>query len=142
MALNIFPENMLSSRELSLDTITSKLFYFYVQIQTYHWQTPMYREHQILGDLYEFIDDKRDSIVENIMGYTNMKPKTIKIPPIDDYSLGCAMFIVESLSQFASQLKSFAEGSGMLGVSAVADEISGECAKVKYLLTLGGGKDF
>ncbi len=142
MALNLFPDSMLKEQELSLDSIASKLFYFYIQLQVYHWQTTMYREHKILGDLYEFIDDRRDNIVENIMGYTGTRPRMIRIPSIEEYSMGCAMFIVENISQFASQLKAYAERSSMLGVSAISDEISGECAKVKYLLTLGGGKDF
>lgn len=142
MALNLFPENMMPvGEELSLDAIASKLFYFYIQLQVYHWQTPIYREHQILGDLYEFIDDRRDSIVENIMGRTGMRPMSVKVPPIDNYMLGCSLMVVENLSTFGSQLKRYADNNKMLGVSAIADEIVGECDKTKYLLSLGGGRN-
>jgi hypothetical protein len=135
MALSLFPEEMKSKMgiELSLETIASKLTYFQEQLQLLHWQTTSYAQHQALGGLYDYVHDFKDGLVEKIMGYTGKRPGIYKIEPL----VNCTgIQCVTDLMSFASSLKMYGEKNSFHDVCNLADSLSGEAAKVKYLLTL------
>ena len=129
----IFPKEMLQSGEMNLDTIASKLTHFHEQLHLLHWQTTSYAEHQALGGLYDYVHDFKDGVVEKLMGYTGKRPTGLKLAPITAVP---AVTVVTDLMSFASSLKSFAESNGYHDISNLADALSGEAAKTKYLLTL------
>ncbi len=129
---SIFPKEMLQN-ELNLDTIVSKLTYFQEQIHLIHWQTSSYAEHKALGSLYEYIQDFRDDLVEKLMGYTGKKPGIYKLIPLG--IIDCKV-IVSDLISFAQALKKFGEKNMYQDVCNLADSLSGEAAKTRYLLNL------
>lgn len=137
MALkSLFPEDMMSkgpSSELSLESIAAKLTYFHEQLHLLHWQTTSYAEHQALGGLYDYVHDFKDGLVEKIMGYTGKRPTPYKIEPLINCS---GNQCVANLLSFASQLKEYGEKNAYHDVCNLADSLSGEAAKTKYLLTL------
>lgn len=133
MAKSLFPQEMLSSGELGLESIASKLTYFHEQLHLLHWQTNSYAEHQALGGLYDYVHDFKDGVVEKLMGYIGKRPGAYKIDPLGSKD---AMSTVSELLSFASSLKSYAEGNGYHDIANLADALSGEAAKTKYLLTL------
>lgn len=137
MALkSLFPEDMISkgaSSELSLESIASKLTHFHEQLHLLHWQTTSYAEHQALGGLYDYVHDFKDGVVEKIMGYTGKRPAPYKIEALVDCK---AEKCVSDLLSFASELKSYGEKNSFHDVCNLADALSGEAAKVRYLLTL------
>ena len=57
----------------------------------------------------------------------------LKLSPI---SAMPATTVVTDLINFASSLRSYAESNGYQDISNLADSLSGEAAKTKYLLTL------
>lgn len=132
---SLFPQEMLnsSSEGLTLETIAAKLTYFHEQLHLLHWQTSSYAEHQALGGLYDYVHDFKDGLVEKIMGYTGKRPGLYKIDPLVNCT---AMSCVESLCNFASALKMYGEKNSFHDVCNLADSLSGEAAKTKYLLTL------
>ena len=132
---SLFPQEMLnsSSEGLTLESIAAKLTYFHEQLHLLHWQTSSYAEHQALGGLYDYVHDFKDGLVEKIMGYTGKKPGLYKIDPLVNCT---AMSCVESLCNFASALKMYGEKNSFHDVCNLADSLSGEAAKTKYLLTL------
>ena len=137
MALSLFPEDMkdkmVASGELSLESIAAKLTYFHEQLHLLHWQTTSYAEHQALGGLYDYVHDFKDGVIEKIMGYTGKRPGAYKIEAL--VSLPAAT-VVDNLLSFASELKSYGEKNSFHDISNLADSLSGEAAKTKYLLTL------
>jgi DNA-binding ferritin-like protein len=133
MAKSLFPEEMLSSGEMSLESVASKLTYFHEQLHLLHWQTTSYAQHKALGNLYEYVQDFKDGVIEKLMGYTGKRPGAYKIDPLGNSN---ATAIVSELMSFSSSLKSYAEGNGYHDISNLADALSGEAAKIKYLLTL------
>lgn len=137
MALkSLFPDDMISkgpSSELSLESIAAKLTYFHEQLHLLHWQTSSYAEHQALGGLYDYVHDFKDGVVEKIMGYTGKRPSAYKIEPL---GVANATSVVSELMSFASQLKAYGEKNSFHDVCNLADSLSGEAAKTKYLLTL------
>jgi hypothetical protein len=133
MAKSLFPQEMLSSGEMSLESIASKLTYFHEQLHLLHWQTTSYAEHQALGGLYDYVHDFKDGVIEKLMGYTGKRPSAYKIDPLGAAS---ATAVVSELMSFSSSLKSYAESNGYHDISNLADALSGEAAKTKYLLTL------
>jgi hypothetical protein len=139
MALkSLFPEDMMrsssiGSSEMTLESIAGKLTYFHEQLHLLHWQTQSYAEHQALGALYDYVHDFKDGVVEKLMGYLGKRPQVFKIEPL---STATAMAVVESLCSFASELKSYGEANSFHDVCNLADALSGEAAKTKYLLTL------
>ena len=125
---------MLNGSEMSVDSVAAKLTYFHEQLHLLHWQTSSYAEHQALGGLYDYVHDFKDGVVEKLMGYTGKRPKAFKIEPLSDGA--GASNVVSELMSFSSSLKSYAESNGYHDISNLADALSGEAAKTKYLLTL------
>jgi len=134
MEKSLFPQDMLSNGEMSVDSVAAKLTYFHEQLHLLHWQTTSYAEHQALGGLYDYVHDFKDGVVEKLMGYTGKRPKAFKIEPLSDGA--GASNVVSELMSFSSSLKSYAESNGYHDISNLADALSGEAAKTKYLLTL------
>jgi DNA-binding ferritin-like protein len=137
MALSLFPEDMkdkmVASGELSLESIAAKLTYFHEQLHLLHWQTTSYAQHKALGKLYEYIQDFKDGVVEKLMGYTGKRPGLYKIEPLTNCK---PEQCVADLMSFASALKMYGEKNRFHDVCNLADSLSGEAAKTKYLLTL------
>lgn len=138
MAKSLFPSSMMTggltiSQELTLETIASKLTYFQEQLHLLHWQTNSYATHQALGGLYDYVHDFKDGVVEKLMGYLGKRPGIFKMEPLSNAS---SMDVVKDLGVFASELKAYAEVNKFHDISNLADALSGEAAKTKYLLTL------
>lgn len=136
MALELFPDDMknkMASSELSLESIAAKLTYFHEQLHLLHWQSTSYAQHKALGKLYEYVQDFKDGVVEKIMGYTSKRPGIYKIEPLTNCK---PEQCVSDLMSFASALKMYGEKNGFHDVCNLADALSGEAAKTKYLLTL------
>jgi len=133
MAKSLFPEEMMKSGELNLETIAGKLTYFHEQLHLLHWQTTSYAQHKALGKLYEYVQDFKDGVIEKLMGYTGKRPAPYKIEPL----INCTGDeCVSKLLSFASSLKSYGEANSYHDIANLADALSGEAAKTKYLLTL------
>ena len=133
MAKSLFPDEMMKSGELNLETIAGKLTYFHEQLHLTHWQTTSYAEHKALGKLYEYVQDFKDGVIEKLMGYTGKRPAPYKIEPLTNCT---GNECVSNLLSFASSLKSYAESNSYHDIANLADALSGEAAKTKYLLTL------
>ena len=133
MAKSLFPDEMMKSGELNLETIAGKLTYFHEQLHLTHWQTTSYAEHKSLGKLYEYVQEFKDGVIEKLMGYTGKRPTPYKIEPL----INCTgNECVSNILSFASSLKSYAESNSYHDIANLADALSGEAAKTKYLLTL------
>jgi hypothetical protein len=98
-----------------------------------HWQTTSYATHQALGGLYDYVHDFKDGVVEKLMGYLGKRPGVFKIEPLSNAS---SMDVVKDLGMFASDLKAYGEANRFHDICNLADALSGEAAKTKYLLTL------
>jgi DNA-binding ferritin-like protein len=133
---SLFPEEMvnkMASSDLSLESVAAKLTYFHEQLHLLHWQTTSYAQHKALGKLYEFVQDFKDGVVEKLMGYTGKRPAPYKIEPLTNCA---AEQCVSDLMSFASDLKMYGEKNSFHDICNLADALSGEAAKVRYLLTL------
>ena len=53
-----------------------------------------------------------------------------------DYSIGMANSVVSDLMSFSKELEEYAESNSMPDICNIAQSLSGEAAKTKYLLTL------
>ena len=99
-----------------------------------HWETRSFAEHKATGALYEFLQDFKDDVIEKLMGYTGKRIQSLKIdaiePKVD------AMKIVDNILKFAKDLEDYADDAGFLDICNKAEELSGQAAKTKYLLTL------
>jgi DNA-binding ferritin-like protein len=133
MAKSLFPDEMMKSGELNLETIAGKLTYFHEQLHLLHWQTKSYAEHKALGKLYEYVQDFKDGVIEKIMGYTGKRPGVYKIEALSTVD---ANSVVTALMDFSSNLKAYGETNKFHDIANLADALSGEAAKTKYLLTL------
>lgn len=136
---SLFPEEMmegLGGSSLNLDSIAAKLTHFVDQLHLLHWQTTSFAEHQALGGLYDKVFDFKDDIVEKIMGYSNKRPKAMKHDMLRDYSIGISNSVVSDLISFAKELEEYGEANNMCDIENIAQSLSGEAAKTKYLLTL------
>lgn len=131
-----FPQSFLKTNGLSLESVAGKLTYFVDQLHLLHWQTTSFAEHKALGELYEKMFDFKDDIVEKLMGYSSRRVKAFKIEGLKDYASGVSMSVVSEINEFAAALKEWADKNKYHDISNIADAVSGESAKIKYLLTL------
>ena len=137
MALkSLFPDEMMKSGELNLETIAGKLSFFYEQLHLLHWQTTSFAEHKALGKLYDKVGDLQDEIVEKIMGYAGKRVKAFKIDALKDYASGMSNKVVKDLVSFAKDLEEFGEENNMPDIENVAQSLSGEAAQTLYRLSL------
>jgi hypothetical protein len=134
MAKSLFPEEMINTSEMTIETIASKFSYFFEQIHLTHLQTPSHAEHVALNVWQEVVEAK-DAILERLMGYEGRKIKAYKIPAIVDYTSGYPSKIVGELKDFAQQLQVFADGKRYGDISNLAQDLSGKAAQTLYLLT-------
>jgi DNA-binding ferritin-like protein len=133
MAKSLFPDEMMKSGELNLETIAGKLTYFHEQLHLLHWQTKSYAQHKALGKIYEYVQDFKDGVIEKLMGYTGKRPGAIKLEQLTATDPNA---VVTALMDFSSNLKRYAESNSYHDIANLADALSGEAAKTKYLLTL------
>ena len=138
MAKSLFPEGMLKSSggELSPDVIATRLSYFEIQLHNLHWATRSHAEHLALGGLYDKVFDLKDEIVEKVMGYTGTRAKTTGVNGLKEYGVGVSDAVVGELISFAKQLENYAAANNMPDIENIAQSLSGEAAKTRYLLTL------
>ena len=136
MAKSIFPEQMISTAggEFTIESVASKLSYFFEQIHLLHLQTPSHAEHLALN-FWDYVVDAKDEILEKLMGYEGRKIKAYKIDALTDYVPGAPSKIVGDVKTFAKQLENFADGKGYGDISNLAQSLGGEAAKTLYLLT-------
>jgi hypothetical protein len=130
---SLFPEEMINSSGMSIESIAAKLMHFEMQLQLQHWQTTKYAEHEALGGLYEYVHSFRDGTIEKLMGYISKRPSVFKIDPIVQES---PVNTIIRLGKFAYELYVWAGNNNYCDVENLAQELSGETAKIKYLLTL------
>lgn len=132
---SLFPQDMIKSSgaEMTLESIAAKLTHFHEQLHLTHWQTQSYAEHQALGSLYDYVHDFKDGVIEKLMGYTGKRPSAYKIEPLTNCT---GNQCVSDLMSFASELKMYGERNSFHDICNLADSLSGEAAKTKYLLTL------
>ena len=138
MALkSLFPEDMMNMKSngggMTLESIASKLITMELQLQLIHWQTSSYAEHKATGGMYEYLQSFRDNVTEKLMGYTGKKVSTMSVGSLSSTS---AMSVGMEICSFASSLKSYAEANNYMDIANMADELSGEGSKFKYLSTL------
>lgn len=137
MALkSIFPQDMMSSSQggMTLESIAGKLTYFHEQLHLIHWQTSSYAEHQATGALYDYVHDFKDGVIEKLMGYMGKRPQAYKTEPLTNNAT--ATLVVSDIISFAHELMEWAGTNKYCDVENMAQELSGEAAKTKYLLTL------
>jgi len=134
MAKSLFPDSMMRTSDMSIETIAGKLTYFHEQLHLLHWNTKSYAEHMALGGLYDYVHDFKDGVVEKLMGYTGKRVASLTIAPISPAT--SSSIVVSDLITFAHDLKVWAGNNNYDDVENLAQSLSGEAAKVKYLLTL------
>jgi len=125
MAKSLFPDEMMKSGELNLETIAGKLTYFHEQLHLLHWQTTSYAQHKALGGIYDYVHDFKDGVIEKLMGYTGKRPGVYKIEALSGADSNS---VVTALMDFSSNLKRYAESNSYHDIANLADALSGEAA--------------
>ena len=119
---------------MTTEDIAGKLAYFHEQIHMIHWETRSFAEHKATGGFYEFLQGFKDDVIEKIMGYTGKRIQSLKIEPI--LPKADSMKIVDEVLKFSKELESYGDSNKFGDVCNMAQSLSGEAAKMKYLLTL------
>jgi hypothetical protein len=86
-----------------------------------------------LGSLYEYVHSFRDGVIEKLMGYMQTRLKAF---PIVSVSTVDSQKLVMELCDWSYALYEWAGENDYCDVENLAQELSGEAAKAKYLLTL------
>lgn len=123
----------MANADMTLEGVASKLTYFQVQLHLQHWQTMSYAEHKAIDTLYDFVVGFTDDVVERLMGYNNRRVKAFTLQPL---SAEPSTATVNDILTFAYNLQEWAGENHYCDIENLAQSLSGEAAKTKYLLTL------
>jgi hypothetical protein len=134
MADSYFPKSMIDPAAYSMEIVAGKLLYFQEQVKLIHWQTKSFAEHKALDQLYGFLLEFRDDVIEKLMGYTGRRIEMFNVLPLS--ATVNSTTVVTDLINFAYNLIEWAKNNHYCDVENLAQSLSGEAAKVKYLLTL------
>ena len=121
-------------KNLSIEEIASKLTYFTEQAHIIHFQTSIYAEHKALDELYSYLQDFKDDVIEKLMGYESRKIKAFPFIPIKN-DVNSTSLCVDIMS-FSVSLEKWASEHKYCDIENLSQELSGKAAKIKYLLTL------
>lgn len=119
---------------MTTEDIAGKLAFFHEQFHMIHWETRTFAEHKATGSFYEYLQDFKDEIVEKLMGYTGKRIKALKIEPIKPGA--DSMDLADQVMKFSTELEKYGDDNKYGDVCNMAQALSGETAKLKYLLTL------
>ena len=119
---------------MTTEEIAGKLAFFHEQIHMIHWETKSFAEHKATGGFYEFLQDFKDDVIEKLMGYTGKRIQSLKIDAVTANANSTK--IANEVLAFSKDLEAFGDSSGFGDISNLAQTLSGETAKLKYLLTL------
>lgn len=118
--------------EFTMESIAGKITYFHEQLHLIHWQTDNNSKHVAIGVLYEYTQDVKDQIIEQLMGYLEKKIKLYKIPPISEATSDT---VISEMLSYSIALKDWADRNKYINISLLATEMSGKVATTRYLLT-------
>ena len=133
--MEIFPDSMKPSSEMTLEGIAEKFDFFFRQIHLLHLQTSSYAEHKAL-QIWDTMPDLKDEFLEKLSGYEGRKVKSYKASPITDYSIGFSTRVITDLRVFAQQLESYGRTKNYPDIENLAQSLNGSASQVLYLLTL------
>jgi DNA-binding ferritin-like protein len=119
---------------MTTEEIAGKLAFFHEQFHMIHWETRSFAEHTATGKFYEYLQDFKDEVVEKLMGYTGKRIQSLKIDAINPKA--DSMKIADEVIKFSKDLESYGDSCKFGDISNLAQALSGETAKLKYLLTL------
>lgn len=121
---------------ITIDTIFNSLYLFPNKIQFCHHNTTSFAQHKALDDTYEKLNDLKDDIVEQIIGYTGQRISSLSLGNISSFSENMSKEIAKEIMTFAKELENWAEENEYCNIENLAQEYSGVAAKLNYLLTL------
>lgn len=123
-------------KEYNLDRFFTNLYFLPDKIQFCHHNTTSYAQHKALDFAYEKLDDLKDDIVEQIIGYTGERIKNLNLTHLSNFSEELVKSLPQEIMSFAKELEDWAEEKGYCNIENLAQEYSGIGAKLNYLLTL------
>ncbi len=137
--LKVHKEEKSESKAMKMtpEYIQGKLFSFHNAAHKFHLNTKSFAEHSAMSAFYTSLDGFKDEISEKLMGYMGGKRiGEITLDKIPAYSSGASDKLANEVLVFSKELMEWAEENEYCDIENVAQGLSGEAAKVIYLLTL------
>lgn len=122
--------------ELKLDssytvqTAYTVLHRIVLQLKLSHYVTRHYPAHEALGKVYDTIEGMVDDMVEKLIGYSGVDPKTLAIGTIEPMEVKA---LADTIMREGKKLMVFAEKNEYCDIENMAQELSGAGAKLKFL---------
>ena len=125
----------LNKGSLTPQDIFNNLYTFPVKIQYCHHNTTSYAAHKALDKAYEALNDLKDEIIEQLIGYGVPRFTKIDVGSVTGSPDSLAPKFANDIIAFAKQLEIYAS-SKYPNIENLAQEYSGVGAQLAYLLTL------
>lgn len=125
------------SSGLTPDTIYHTLMHMYETAHHFHLSTTSYAKHKMLNDLYESLQDYKDSICEYLLGI--QAPRRFGTPPpvfVTLYTEAAISKFLDEGFKFTVSLCMYADEKGLEQLCNLSSELQGVFVKSKYLNTL------
>lgn len=101
-----------------------------------HHNTTSFATHKAMDVLYDGLNNLKDDIIEQSIGYTGQRYQTVSLTSISNFSESMCHEVAQEVMDFAGRLEDWAEMNDYCNIENLSQELNGVAAKVKYLLTL------
>ena len=118
-----------------LSEITSKYNNIIESLKILHFNAASTPNHEHYGYGYDSVIESHDAVMEQLMGYSNMRIDVAGIDKTVELYLTQEKIISE-IYRLAENLIKLAEAKGFYNIENLGQELSGVGAKLNYLLNL------
>lgn len=101
-----------------------------------HHNTTSFAQHKATDKFYDALVDLKDEMLEKAIGYTGIRYTKVTLQDVEGAVDTMLYSLCEETCGFVDELKSWADMNMYHDLCNLADTLSGEAAKFKYLLTL------
>ena len=115
---------------------------FLNDVQSYHWQTKSYAEHEALGEYYQSLTDLNDKLVESWQGNQNTRLKFSEGPySLENYfskeeTKNRIVEFKNQVTQISGYVSGLNESNSFDDIENILEEISEVNSRTLYLLSL------
>jgi hypothetical protein len=116
--------------------IFNNLYLLPNKVQFCHHLTTSYAQHKALDKAYNTLEDLKDEIVEQLIGYGVPKFLKLDLGSISGFTDAMPKEVAKEVMKFGKDLEQYAEANNYCNIANKAQEWSGAGAQLNYLLGL------
>lgn len=135
------PSNLVIDFKRDFNKMASRLYNLQLLLEHCHRETKSEPIHEALGDAYEDFSEKKDEIIELVIGDTGHNYGTLKAEDLPEYEAEMSELAADLTRELGIDLQSFSQKYRIPSAENISQEIHGIGCKLKYKLGLDNSEE-